>query len=738
MDGTRGAAKPRVASRPRALARIVATAGLGLVFGCSGAATTSPDAAAVDTSLSAPATLRLAATVDTIRTSGSIPLPRVEVLDGEGRPLQRDVAWSIGAQAPWLAERPVIEGSGSPSAPFEVVGFGRAELVAALPDGTLRATYTVVVEGGGPTVVEVAPVAGQEAAFELLGWDVGRLDRADVFVDGRPVDALAVVDSARVRATYTSAPVAGCAGTERVEVRAGDTLHTLHRPRPGTLDLAPGESLRLPRSASHCLSFPSEPGARYYAGFVDVAALEVYGDEALAWEADDWDRVGGEAPLEVRVASRPSRAHNAPSAVSAAVTAGFTTNLGHPASAGLTPERSPTASDAFFETRGSGTPPGHRAEAAGPLAVVAAPDLAIGDTLRVRARHCPTVTPVCATSRPAHIEARIERVVDGWLAIAVPAGQDIEGWREEVLEPRLESLAALGPDAGSGHLERLFDVPRPTTAGVGQLVWITGPEVVGAFASGATTGCSIQAPDAAPLATVVHELAHCFQFAADREGRATRWALESGADVAAWAVLRARAGQGWSTEVPHAAVGGGAAEGAIYGLPFAVASSGGSGTVARWADGYGASALLMDDWIARLTTEGGVHPDAAAREVLLGALEQGRGAGSGGGLIPRLAAVWPGAFDIAGAMLETLARQALDVEGGRSVGAGLPWIELDAGLVPPLSRPAVEFDAATHASVALALPHSTWGFVRFDDDDLGGSLELVDDGRLDWVVVRVR
>jgi hypothetical protein len=650
------------------------------------------------------------------------------VLDADGRALQREVVWSIGAQAPWIADRPVVGLPGAPGGPIERLGFGRVELHASLPEGTLHATFTLVVEGTGPTVVEVASVDGSPEELDLVGWGLEGLAPSDVLVGALPIESLASVDSTRARARIAGAPPgagdAVCGGTERVEIEVPGARHTLIRPRSGTLELEPGEAVRLDRGASHCLTFPSRPGARYFAGFVDAAAFEAYGEEALPWGAEDWNRVGGEVPLEVSVASRP---HRGPPA--AALRADFgprwtPSAVAEPAVAASTKANRADAYAASASELRPGSSP--------------ARDLAVGDTVRVRARHCPILTTACAASRPSPIDARVEHVVDGWLAIAVPAGQEVAGWREEVLAERLERLAALGPDAGSGHLERLFDLPRPTTSGSAQLVWITGPEVVGAFASGATSGCSIQAPDVAPLATVLHELAHCFQFAADDEGRATRWALESGADVAAWSLLRARAGQGWSSEVPHASIGGGAAEGAIYGLPFAVASAGGAGTVARWADGYGASALLLDDWIARLAIEAGVDPERATREILLGTLEQPRGAGAGGGLIPRMAAVWPGPFDIADAMLETLVRQALDVQADASPGAGMPWIRLDPGLVPPLSRPAAELDAAADAVVRMSLPHSTWGFVRFDDDDLGGTLELVDGGRLDWVVVRVR
>ena len=287
----------------------------------------------------------------------------------------------------------------------------------------------------------------------------------------------------------------------------------------------------------------------------------------------------------------------------------------------------------------------------------------------------------CTTgSCPPPPEARVARVFDGWLVLAV--APSLGGDTERVLA-LFDQAAPLLRQHALPLLQAALSAERPvTTAASGQLVVVFEGDVTGgggvAFSEVRTEGTATHwirletSPDldlGRMLWLLAHEITHSFQaefMARDRplaggaaQRGAGRWGIEGGATLVDMETLRRAAGLPLQGNLDYGAAPASEVESWLFrnaGARHGVLTS-----------GYYTSAPFLRDLVLRRMDRGDAA-DAAFREVLRGAVEGWHGVGPEGGrrtgMTERMRTRLPGWEPAEGVLTWTLAAAADDRVAG--------------------------------------------------------------------------
>ena len=281
----------------------------------------------------------------------------------------------------------------------------------------------------------------------------------------------------------------------------------------------------------------------------------------------------------------------------------------------------------------------------------------------------------CTTDCPPPLEARVARVLDGWLVFAVSPSVEADAGRVVAM---FDQYAPVLRQHGLPLMHAAFAAERPvTTAESGQLVVVFDSDLTAvdgiAFSEVRPEGTathwirletSPELDGGRLLALLAHEVAHAFQaeflarsrpLSGDLGSRGgARWGIEGGATLVETETLRRAAGVPLQGNRDYGVAPVSEVEAWLY--RHAAARHG------ALTSGYHASAPLLRDLAVRRVATGD-EVDAAFREVLRGAVEGWHGIGSGGrrtGLTERMRARLAGWQPVDAVLTWTLSAAADD------------------------------------------------------------------------------
>ena len=359
----------------------------------------------------------------------------------------------------------------------------------------------------------------------------------------------------------------------------------------------------------------------------------------------------------------------------------------------------------------------------------------------------------CVESCVPYAEARVARVFDGWLVLAVDPGLGAETDRVLSL---FDGAVPLFRQHALPLLHAAFTAEKPvTSAASGQLVVVFQGDVSG---SNGVTHVEVRPDGTAShwirletspdldagrmLWLLAHEVAHAFQYeflartpplaglSSQRGG--ARWGIEGGATLADTETLRRAAGVPLLGNADHGAGANSEVEEWLY-------RNAGARSGVLTAGYYGAAPFLRDLVLRRM--DAGDAENAAFREVLRGAAEGWYGVGDGGsrriGLAHRMRARISG-WDPADAVLTWTLSAAADDRTPNPVYQDRTWLRTSdwehAGRGWGYDR---LIQAGSGASERLTRPIGTSGYllVRAAGDEV--ALTLNGPPTLRWKLLRV-